>query len=424
MSSEYISDEGKMNGIESKNLNAAAENYPHSAAKLNTPHSKVGSGSQLARLLESKLSSGFVGRAEEARVAVLALLTKQHAVFIGEPGTAKSALIHRLSQLVNCNYFYYLLSKYTVPDELIGPIDPIQYRQGKFVRNMRGKLPQAELAFIDEVFKCSSETLNTLLNIMNERLFVDADGTVYNCPLHSLYGASNEIPMDGELTAFYDRFLLKHFVSRIDATKLEHAIEYMLSSPLPAKPVCTLQDINNVYNAVTAYMQQNKSAIAKVTSQLVIILRQHDIFVSDRTAISPNHLPRLIATYSYVFNTSLKKSAIAVSKYTLPSEEAIENYKRALESLQPPEITQSTEKLEKARNAALQADLASAKRFAAEAIQIAQALFNKPEKVEMFKDEITEIIREAESILKEIKLIEENLKRRWRKSLGEEEEEE
>ena len=87
-------------------------------------------GSHLVRKLEAELAAGFVGREEEARVAVLALLTKSHAVFIGEPGTAKSALIRRLSQLVQCHFFYYLLSKYTVPDELIGAIDPVQYKQG------------------------------------------------------------------------------------------------------------------------------------------------------------------------------------------------------------------------------------------------------------------------------------------------------
>ncbi|MEM4619605.1 MAG: AAA family ATPase, partial [Desulfurococcaceae archaeon] len=139
----------------------------------------------LVRRLEAELAAGFIGREEEARVVILALLTKQHAVFIGEPGTAKSALIRRLSQLVQCRFFYYLMSKYTVPDELIGAIDPVAYKNGKFVRNIKGKLPEAELAFIDEIFKGSSETLNTLLNIMNERIFVDADGTVYQCPLWS-----------------------------------------------------------------------------------------------------------------------------------------------------------------------------------------------------------------------------------------------
>jgi len=369
------------------------------------------STSNLARRLEAELASGFIGREEEARVAVLALLTKQHAVFIGEPGTAKSALIRRLSQLVQCKYFYYLLSKYTVPDELVGAIDPVQYKQGRFVRNVQGKLPQAELAFIDEIFKGSSETLNTLLNIMNERVFVDADGAVYNCPLHSLFGASNELPSDSELAAFYDRFLLRHFVRRIDASALEKAIIHNITVNSNPSPVASLQDVAKIYDEVTNYMVQNSSVIAKVTSQLVIVLRQHGIFVSDRTAVSPFHLPRLISTYSYVYGVDLRKSAIAVSKYVLPSEESLESYKKALDSLMPVELREASEKLEKARDYAVAGDLANAKRHAAEAIQVAQALFSKPERVELFKDELKEIIDSAEKLVSEITRIEESLKK-------------
>jgi len=376
-----------------------------------TPSPSSTYSTTLVRKLEAELSSGFVGREEEARVAILALLTKQHAVFIGEPGTAKSALIRRLSQLVQCRFFYYLLSKYTVPDELIGPIDPIAYKNGKFVRNVQGKLPQAELAFIDEIFKGSSETLNTLLNIMNERVFVDSDGTVYSVPLWSLYGASNEVPTDSELAAFYDRFLLRHFVRRIDASKLEQAIIHNITMNSNPKPIATLQDIAKVYDEVTQYMIQNASAIAKVTAQLVIVLRQHGIFVSDRTAVSPQHLPRLIATYAYVYNTDLRKAAIAVSKYVLPNEEALESYRKALDALVPVELREASEKLERARDYAVSGDLASAKRYAAEAIQVAQALFAKPERVELFKDEIKEIIENAERLVQEISKIEESLKK-------------
>ncbi|MEM2100346.1 MAG: AAA family ATPase [Thermoproteota archaeon] len=372
--------------------------------------SSFSNSSNLARRLESELAAGFIGREEEARVAVLALLTKQHCCFIGEPGTAKSALIRRLSQLVQCKYFYYLLSKYTVPDELIGAIDPVQYKQGKFVRNTAGKLPSVELAFIDEVFKGSSETLNTLLNIMNERLFVDADGTVHQCPLWSLYGASNEVPSDSELVAFYDRFLLRHFVRRIDASKLEQAIIHNINLNANVKSICSLDEVRRIYDEATQYMVQNASAIAKVTSQLVIVLRQHGIFISDRTAVSPFHLPRLISTYAYVYGVDLRKSAIAVSKYVLPSEEALENYKKALDALMPIELREASEKLEKARDYAVSGDLANAKRYAAEAIQVAQALFSKPERVELFKDEIKEIIDSAEKLVSEITSIEEKLK--------------
>lgn len=366
---------------------------------------------KLIHKLENELAKTFVGRDEEARVAILALLTKQHAVFIGEPGTAKSALIRRLSQLVNARFFYYLLSKYTVPDELIGAIDPIAYKQGKFVRNIQGKLPTSELAFIDEVFRGSSETLNTLLNIMNERIFVDADGTVYNVPLHSLFGASNEPPSDSELVAFYDRFLLKHFVKRIPSDKLEEAIVHNLNLKLNTKPIIDLNKINKIYDEITEFMIQNATIISKIVSQLVILFRQHGIFVSDRTAVSPYHLPRLVATYSYVYGVDFRKAVITVSKYILPTIDMLENYKKALNSLIPSELRQAQERLETAANYAASGDLANAKRYTTEAIQLIQNLMAEQTKFQMYADEIRELIFSAEKLLKEITEIEERLKR-------------
>jgi MoxR-like ATPase len=331
-------------------------------------------------------------------------------VFIGEPGTAKSALVRRLAQLVNCRFFYYLLSKYTIPDELIGPIDPIAYKGGKFVRNIHGKIPEAEIVFIDEVFKGSSETLNALLNVMNERIFIDTDGSVYQCPLHSLYGASNELPADSELAAFYDRFLLRHFVRRIDTSRIEEAIIHNIGLPNSVKPICTIQDIQKVYEDITAYMVQNSTAIARVTAQLVTVLRQNGIFVSDRTAVSPQHLPRLIATHANIYGMDLRKSAIAVSKYVLPSEEAMESYKKALDSLIPPELREATEKLEKAKDYAAAGNVSEAKRSAAEALQIANSLVSKPEKLALYKDELSELIKSAEKLIRDLTDVEEKLK--------------
>jgi MoxR-like ATPase len=368
-------------------------------------------GLSLIRRLEAELAAGFVGREEEARVAVLALLTKSHAVFIGEPGTAKSALIRRLSQLVNCRFFYYLLSKYTVPDELVGAIDPIAYKEGRFVRNTKGKLPDVEIAFIDEIFKGPSETLNAILHVMNERIFVDVDGTVYNCPLHSLFGASNELPVDSELAAFFDRFLLRHFVKSIPSNMLESAIIHNLTLNSETGPIVSLDDINRLYDEVTAYMRANDSALARVTAQFVVMLRQHGIFVSDRTAVSPSHLPRLIGTYAYVYRTDLRSAAMVVSKYVLPNEEAARKYREMLDSFYPAELRDASDKLEKAKNYAASGDLQAAKRFASESLQLARAFLSRPEKAELFKEEVKNVIASAEQLLNEIRQIEERLSR-------------
>jgi len=158
-----------------------------------------------------ELAKPFVSRSEEAKVIVLTMLTKEHAVLIGEPGTAKSALIRRAAQIFGMKCFTYLLTKFTEPSELFGPLDLNALKEGKYVRITTNKLPDAELVFLDEIFKANSAILNTLLTIMNERLFYDGY-TEIRVKLWSLFGASNEVPEDPELEALYDRFLIRHYV--------------------------------------------------------------------------------------------------------------------------------------------------------------------------------------------------------------------
>ena len=162
-------------------------------------------------MLLKKLVEPFTGREEEGRVIVLTLLSREHAVLIGEPGTAKSAMIRRVSELLNARFFSYLLTRFTEPSELFGPIDIKALEEGRYVRITSGKLPTAEIAFLDEIFKANSAILNALNSLLQERVLYDGYSEIV-VPLWSLFGASNEVPEEAELQAFYDRFLLRHFV--------------------------------------------------------------------------------------------------------------------------------------------------------------------------------------------------------------------
>jgi len=162
-------------------------------------------------MLLKKLVEPFTGREEEGRVIVLTLLSREHAVLIGEPGTAKSAMIRRVSELLNARFFSYLLTRFTEPSELFGPIDIKALEEGRYVRITSGKLPTAEIAFLDEIFKANSAILNALNSLLQERVLYDGYSEIV-VPLWSLFGASNEVPDEAELQAFYDRFLLRHFV--------------------------------------------------------------------------------------------------------------------------------------------------------------------------------------------------------------------
>ncbi|RLG76235.1 MAG: MoxR family ATPase [Thermoprotei archaeon] len=169
---------------------------------------------ELPSKILDELVRPFVGRDEEGKAILLALLTREHAVLIGEPGTAKSALIRRAASILNMKFFMYLLTRYTEPAELFGPLDINALKEGRYVRITRNKLPEAEIVFLDEIFKANSAILNTLLTIMNERVLYDGY-TEIAVALWSLFGASNEVPEDPELEALYDRFLVRHYVKPV-----------------------------------------------------------------------------------------------------------------------------------------------------------------------------------------------------------------
>jgi MoxR-like ATPase len=168
--------------------------------------------------VEGELNSVFVEREDEIRSMMLGLVSRQHMVMIGLPGTGKSALAEKLAEAINTggtNFFHWMLTKYTTPEELFGPVSMIEFAQDRYVRKTEGKLPEAEVAFLDEVFKANSAILNSLLSIMNERQFSNGNPTPDPVPLEMVIGASNEAPEDESLAAFYDRFALRHYVEPI-----------------------------------------------------------------------------------------------------------------------------------------------------------------------------------------------------------------
>lgn len=147
----------------------------------------------------------------EARLLVLAALSGEHALFLGPPGTAKSALGRRLSMVVGGAFFERLLTRFSVPEELFGPLSLKALDQDEYRRQIEGYLPTARVAFIDEIFKANSSILNALLTILNERAF-DNGRERLHVPLACLVAASNELPEEDELDALYDRFLIRRAV--------------------------------------------------------------------------------------------------------------------------------------------------------------------------------------------------------------------
>lgn len=138
----------------------------------------------------------------------LALVCHEHILLLGPPGSGKSELVARFAAGIKAQSFQYLLTRFTEPTELFGPIDLTSFQRGKYEVRTEGMLPAAQIAFLDEVFQASSAILNTLLSLVHERIFYNG-AQLQTVPLISLFGASNLLPDDPTLRAFSDRFALR-----------------------------------------------------------------------------------------------------------------------------------------------------------------------------------------------------------------------
>ena len=169
-------------------------------------------------------TAGLVGREPLAELIVLAAVAQEHLLVIGPPGTGKSAVVRRVAQTLGGRYFEYLLGRFTEPSELFGAVDLKKLREGTVETDVSGMLPEADVAFLDEVFLGSTAILNTLLGVLNERRFRRGH-TQLACPLRVCVGAANALPDDEALAAFADRFLLHAFIEPVADAQLETLLQ-------------------------------------------------------------------------------------------------------------------------------------------------------------------------------------------------------
>ena len=166
----------------------------------------------------AEMAGALIERDDEIDLVLTALIAKEHVLLVGPPGCAKSLLLDALLRWAGGSKFAILLTKYTVPEEVVGPVSLAGLKSDRYLRITSGKLPEADFAFLDEVFKASSAILNTLLRILNERTFDAGDGLAKKTPLKLCVGASNEWPSPEtgkELAALFDRFTFRKSVRPI-----------------------------------------------------------------------------------------------------------------------------------------------------------------------------------------------------------------
>ena len=277
-----------------------------------------------ARLNHFRTSLGrfLVKKQELVDLMLVAAVAQEPLLLVGPPGTAKSDLVLKFKDALGLgeeDYFEYMLTRFTEPSEIIGPIDIGQLREGRYVRREQGKLPTARLAFLDEIFKSNSAILNILLTIINERKFYQ-DGVPMPVRLRVLFAATNEVPEQAELAALKDRFCLKaesrsvqeqHFTELIDSGIAGEVYKGLGQKPW-AEGHATLDDILKANRYLTyAFGRRHRSGRGEEQNDREVffpaevfdefqrlvktLVREDRIFVSDRKLVKLYKLFRVRA---------------------------------------------------------------------------------------------------------------------------------
>ncbi|UQA57503.1 AAA family ATPase [Polyangium aurulentum] len=251
--------------------------------------SNLGPAAGAVRRAITSACSGLVDRRALVELVALSAVAGEHVLVLGPPGTAKSEAVRRIARNLGGKYFEYLLGRFTEPSEIFGPVSLRRLKDGVLETETQGMLPEAEIAFLDEVFLGSTAILNTLLGVLNERRFRRGH-TAIECPLRVCVGAANRLPEDEHLAAFADRFLVRVFVGPVGDARLEELLEasWTLGGAAAASEA-SMADVDTVAKAARA---ADVAGVRPALAHALRLVRAAGVELTDRRAA---RVQRLVA---------------------------------------------------------------------------------------------------------------------------------
>jgi len=310
--------------------------------------------------IEEELNKRFLERHEESRGLLCALVARENVLLLGPPGTAKSALAQALCARLQTDggtgdaadgYFYTLLSRTSTPEQLFGPVSIKALENDSYARKTAGYLPEARMAFIDEIFKGNSAVLNGMLSILNERIYVN-DGCRIPVPLKLCIGASNELPADREeLDALWDRFMLRFQTSYLSDASFEAMLlgaEARAEAGTASADSPTSLFADELETACAAASEVKTSHLVGSLGTIRRSLREGSITASDRRYARGLSLVRANAFLDG--RTEAAEEDLAILQHSLwPDPSARQEVRRKVMEVAAPQLGDAQDYLDQAR---------------------------------------------------------------------------
>lgn len=248
-------------------------------------------GKRLTEQVLNPMKESFVGKDEIIDLLAVTLVARENLFILGPPGTAKSALVQDLARRIEGHVFDYLLTRFTEPNEIFGPFDIRKLREGELITNTEGMLPEAAFVFLDELLNANSAILNSLLMVLNERVFRRGRET-RDLPTLVVVGASNRLPEDEALGALFDRFLLRVRCDNVNQEELANVMVAGWKLDMQEGEEHAQISLDDVRNLHLQLRRADFSKVLPAYVELIHRLRHAGIAVSDRRAVK---LQRILA---------------------------------------------------------------------------------------------------------------------------------